>query len=164
MSPSRPPRDAASKSCRRCEESWPDAMMQCGLCYECVLIDQGYKLVERHHPFGRDNPIVAGISLEIPGNWHRALDIRRARRPEILKRPGENPLHQIAAAVATLGEAADVVADVVRREAWPEWIAGLAKIFANAAGSAAEWLLILAGKLDEWRGPTWIEEMPKWPP
>jgi hypothetical protein len=164
MSRSQTPPDATPKACRRCGKSWPDATTRCGLCYECKLIDQGHKPTERHHPFGRDNSIVAGISLEIPGNWHRALDTRRARRPEILKRPGDNPLHQIAAAVATLGEAADVVADVARREAWPDWIAGLAEIFANAAGSAAEWLLVLGGKLDERRGPTWIEEMPKWRP
>jgi hypothetical protein len=164
MSRSQAPPDAAPKPCRRCGKSWPDAMTRCGLCYECVLIEQGRKPVERHHPLGRDNPIVAGISVEVPGNWHRALDARRARRPEILKRPGDDPLHQIAAAVATFGEAADVVADVARREAWPEWIAGLAEIFANAAGSAADWLLVLADTLDEWLGPTWIEEMPKWRP
>jgi hypothetical protein len=158
------PRDAAPKSCRRCGKSWPDAMTRCGLCYECVLIDQGRKPVERHHPFGGDNPIVVEIDVEIPGNWHRALDARRARRPEILKRPGDNPLHQIAAAVATFGEAAEVVADIARREAWPEWIAGLADIFANAAASTSDWLLVLAGKLDEWRGPAWIEEMPRWQP
>jgi hypothetical protein len=164
MNPSQTPPDAAPNSCRRRGKSWPDAMTRRGLCYECVLIDQGRKPAERHHPFGRDNPIVAGISLEIPANWHRALDTRRDRRPDILKRPGDNPLHQIAAAVATLGEAADVVADVARREAWPDWIAGLAEIFASAAGSAADWLLVLAGKLDERHGPTWIKEMPKWRP
>jgi hypothetical protein len=120
-------------------------MTRCGLSYECVLIDQGRKPTERHHPFGRDNPIVAKIDVEIPGSWHRALNVRHERRPEILKRPGENPLHQMAAAVATFGEAADVVADVARREAWSEWIAGVADIFANAAASISDWLLVLAG-------------------
>ena len=162
MSRLRTPRDTDEKC--RCGENRPEAMTRRGRCYECTLIQDGRKCTEDHHPFGRDNSIVAGISLEIPGNWHRAFDARRARRPDILKRPGDNPLHQIAAAVATLGEAADVVADVARSEAWPDWIAELAEIFANAAGSAAEWLLVLAGKLDEWRGPTWIEEMPKWRP
>jgi hypothetical protein len=128
-----------------------------------LLIKQGREPVEGHHPFGHDNKIEAGISLEIPGNWHRALDTRRAKRPDILKRPGENPLQRIAAVVATFGEAADVVADVARRKEWPEWIAGLAEICANAAESAAEWLLVLAGKLEEWR-PGWIGEMPKWHP
>jgi hypothetical protein len=164
MSPSQTPPDAAPKSCRRCGENWPDAMTRCGFCYECVLIGQGRKPTERHHPFGQDNSTVAEIAVAIPGNWHRALDIRRSRRPHILKRPGDNPLHQIAAAVATLGEAADVVADVARREVWPEWIAELAHIFANAAASTSDWLLVLAGKLDEWRGPAWVGEMPRWQP
>jgi hypothetical protein len=164
MSRSQTPPDAAPKSCSRCGKSCPEAMTRCGLCYECVLIDQGHKPVERHHPFGRDDAIVADIYVEIPGNWHRALDARRDQRPEILKRPGENSLHQIAAAVATLGEAADLVANVARREAWPEWIAGVADIFANAAASTSDWLLVLAGKLDEWLGPAWIGEMPKWRP
>jgi hypothetical protein len=164
MSRSQTPPDPPPKPCRRCGKNSPDAMTRCGLCYECTLNRDGRKRTEDHHPLGRDNPIVANISLQIPGNWHRAFDARRAQRPEILKRPGDNPLHQIAAVVATLGEAADVVADVARREAWPDWIAGLAEIFANAAGSAADWLLVLAGKLDERLGPSWIEEMPKWRP
>jgi len=138
-------------------------MTRCGLCYECVLIDQGHKPVERHHPFGRDNMIVAEIDVEIPGNWHRALDGRRALRDEVLKRPGYNPLHQIAAAVATFREAADVFADFARRHGWLEWAVSLAEIFAKAAGSAAEWLLVLAGKLEFWR-PGWIREMPEWRP
>jgi hypothetical protein len=162
MSPSRPPRDTDRK-CRHCGECRPEAITRCGLCYECVLIDRGKKPFERHHPFGRDNPIVADIDVEIPGNWHRALDARRDRRPEILKRPGENPLYLIAAALATLGEAAHAFADFTRRQGWPEWTAELADIFSNAAYSATEWLLILAGKLDEWR-PGWIGEMPKWRP
>jgi hypothetical protein len=116
-------------------------MTKRGLCYEHTRIQDGRKLLEDHHPFGRYNKIVERIVVQgVPGNWHRALDARRDRRPEILKRPGENPLHRIAAAVATLGEAADGTAD-----------------------SATEWLLILAGRLDEWR-PGWIGEMPKWRP
>jgi hypothetical protein len=139
-------------------------MTECGLCYECVLIQNGRKPVENHHPFGRDNDIFAKIVVDgVPGNWHRALDARRDRRPQVLKRPGDNPLHQIAAAVATLGEAADAFADFARSQGWPEWTAELADICAHAAGSAAEWLLILASKLDEWR-PDWIGEMPEWRP
>ena len=99
---------------------------------------------------------------EVPGNWHRALDTRRALRDEVLKRPGDNPIHQIAAAVATLGEAVEAFADFARRQGWPEWTAELADIFASAANSATEWLLKLAGKLDDWR-PGW-SEMPKWRP
>jgi hypothetical protein len=150
----------STKKCRHCDESRPEAMTKHGLCYECMLIQIGRKGTEDHHPFGRDNEIVAAI----PGNWHRALDARRAQRPEVLRRPGDNPLHQLAADVATLAEAASAVADFARRQRWPEWVAELANIFANAADAAKEWLLILAGKLDEWCGPAWIGEMPKWRP
>jgi hypothetical protein len=163
MSPSRPPPDADEK-CHQCDESRPEAMTKRGLCYEHTRIQDGRKPLEDHHPFGRYNKIVERIVVqEVPGNWHRALDARRDRRPEILKRPGENPLHRIAAAVATLGEAADAFVDFARRQGWPEWITALADFLASTADSATEWLLILAGRLDEWR-PGWIGEMPKWRP
>jgi hypothetical protein len=156
------PRDIDGKC--RCGENRPEVMTGRGVCYECTLVQDGRKRTQHHHPFGRDNDIVTKIVVDgVPGNWHRALDSRRERRPEILKRPGDNPLQQIAAAVATIGEAADAFADFARRRGWPDWITKLADIFANAAGSAAEWLLILAGKLDEWR-PGWVGEMPKWHP
>jgi hypothetical protein len=129
-----------------------------------VLKQNGRKCTELHHPLGRENPIVADIVVEIPGNWHRALDCGRARRSDILKRPGDNPLHQIAAVVVTFAEAADAVANVARHQGWPEWIGNLADIFATTATSAVDWLLILAGKLDEWHGPSWVNEMPKWRP
>jgi hypothetical protein len=60
--------------------------------------------------------MVAQIAVAIPGNWHRAFDNRHACRPEILKRPGENPLHQIAAAIARLSDAADAIADFASRQ------------------------------------------------
>jgi hypothetical protein len=142
-------------------------MTQRGLCYEHMLIQDSRKPTENHHPFGRgrDNEIFDKIVVDdVPGNWHRALDARFDRRPEeVLKRPGDNPLHQIAVVVARLGDAADAFADYARRQEWPEWAAYLADTFAGAADSAAEWLLILAGKLEEWR-PGWIGEMPKWHP
>ena len=159
-----PPHEPTPPSCRRCRKCWPGAMTRHGLCYECMLIDKGQKPTERHHPFGRDSHTVDGIVVEIPGNWHRALDRRRSERPEILRRPGDNPLHQIAATVATFGEAADAVADVARRQGWPVWVANLADVFAKAAVSATDWLLILAGKLEEWCGPAWFAEMPRWQP
>jgi hypothetical protein len=139
-------------------------MTQRGLCYECTLIQDGRRRTEDHPPFGRGNPAVARISLEIPGNWHRALDDRRAQRPEILKRPGDNPLHQIAAIVATFGEAADAFADYGRREQWPEWTARLADLFSSAAHSVVNWVLVLADRLDERLGAEWTREleMPPW--
>jgi hypothetical protein len=131
-----------------------------------MLARHGKKRTELHHPFGRDSPAVEKITVEIPGNWHRVLDSRRAGRPELLKRPGDNPLHQIAAIVVTLGEAADAFADYARRVQWPEWAARLADLFGQIAHSAADWLLILAGNLDAQLGPSWPEklDMPRWQP
>ena len=165
MSRSRTPPEGDTTTCR-CGEGRPEAMTRRGCCYECMLARDGRKRTELHHPFGRDNPAVAEVVVEIPGNWHRALDARRAHRPEILKRPGDNSLHQIAAVVATLGEGADALADFARRDEWPEWIATLADLFAATARTAADWLLILAGNLDERLGPTWAEylDMPPWRP
>jgi hypothetical protein len=165
MSRLRVPPNRGAKACR-CSEKRSDAMTQRGAppCYECMLADLGRKRTEGHHPFGRNDPAFAETVVEIPGNWHRALDARRARRPKILKRPGEDPLHRIAAVVATLGEAADAVAEFARLEEWPDWVATIADLFARAAGAATDWLLILAGKLDERLGPTWADdmEMPSW--
>jgi hypothetical protein len=83
----------------------------------------------------------------------------------MLRRPGDNPLHRVAAVVATVGEAAEALADYARRQEWPNWVAELADIFAGAAGDAANWLLILAGKLNDKLGPAWVEhlDMPPWP-
>ena len=163
MSRSRAPRDSGMKACK-CGESRPDAMTRHGRRYECTLARAGRKRTELHHPFGRDNPVVEKIAVAIPGIWHRVLDARRNGRPAILRRPGDNPLHQIAAIVVTLGEAADAFADYARREQWPEWAARLADLFGQVAHSAADWLLILAGNLDVQLGPLWAEklEMPLW--
>jgi hypothetical protein len=165
MSRPRVPRDRGAGACR-CGESRPEAITRHERCYECGLAGDGRKRTEGHHPFGRVNPNVVDIVVEIPGNWHRVLDTRRARRPQILKRPGDNPLHQIAAIVATLGEAADALADFARREEWPRWVAVLADLLTKAASAAADWLLILAGKLDERLGPEWAGDldMPPWHP
>ena len=163
MSRSRTQPDAGTKSCRGCRQTWPQLTRR-GLCYECVLSQEGHKPTELQHPFGRDNPPVRKVVVVIPGNWHRVFDAHRAQLPENLRCPGENPLHQIAAVVAALAKAADAVADVARTQGWPEWTFNLAETFASTAMSAVDWLMILAGKLDEWHGPAWIDEMPEWQP
>jgi hypothetical protein len=168
MSRSQAPHDGGTKPCR-CGERRPETITRRGpfrgLCYECTKESFGRKRTEKHHPFGRDNPAVAKIAVETPGNSHRALDHRRARRSEMLRHPGDNPLHRVAAVVATVGEAADALADYARRQEWPNWVAELAGIFARVAGDAANWLLILADRLDDKLGPTWVEhlDMPPWP-
>jgi hypothetical protein len=167
MSQPREPHSGKSQKCQ-CGERRPDAMTREGRppCYECMLAGNGKKSTELHHPFGRGNQDIDAITAEIPGNWHRALDSRRARRPEILKRPGDNPLHQIAAIGVTLGEAADALGEYARRQQWPEWVATLSDLFARVAHSAADWLLILAGRLDDQLGPEWAAklDMPQWHP
>jgi len=159
MSRSRTPRDTDRK-CRQCDEGRPEAITKSGLCYEDMLLQNGRKRTEDHHPFGRHSKIVVAV----PGNWHRVLDSRRAQRPEILKRPGDNPLHQIAAIIITLGEAAAALADYARHEQWPDWTWKLADLFSSAANSVANWLLVLAGRLDERLGADWARdlEMPPW--
>jgi hypothetical protein len=136
MSRSRTPRSGDVKPCP-CGEGRPEAMTRRGPsrghCYECTKTRNGReRSTEEHHPFGRDNPAVEKITVEVPGNWHRALDARRARLPEILKRPGDNPLHRIAAVVARLGQAADAFSDFTRRELWPAWAANLADLSPKA--------------------------------
>ncbi len=158
MSRSQTPRDGRKK-CRRCAEGRPEALTRHGLCYECTLARRGRNRMELHHPFGRHNATVEQIAIDIPANWHRVLDALRAQRPEVLKRSGDNPLHQIAAIVTTLGEAAEAFGDYARRAQWPEWSASLADIFARAAECAADWLLILAAQLNEGLGTTWAETL-----
>jgi hypothetical protein len=145
---------SAGKRCR-CGEPRPEAKAHQGRwpCYECACERDGKGRTEGHHPFGRNIPAFADCVVETPGNWHRVLDARRA------KRPGDNPLHQIAAIVVTLGEAADAVSDYARREGWPEWVLNLGDLFSQVAHSAANWLLILAGQLDEKLGSSWAEQL-----
>ena len=165
MSQPRGPHSGNSKKCG-CDEIRPNAITRHGICYECQRERQGCKRTERHHPFGRGNPDIDAITAEIPANWHRILDALRANRPENLKRPGGNPLHQIAAVVATLGEAASALAEFARAQRWPDWVATLCEIFADAGENVASWLLILAGKLDDQLGANWAENfgMPSWRP
>jgi hypothetical protein len=145
--------------CPLCGKASPSPMTKHGCCYACA----GRHATEGHHVWGRRNsPAV----VEIPSNWHRAFDARRHERCEVLKRPGTDPLHRIAAAAVTVGEAADALADFARRQGWPPWIANLAAIFAEAMTSAADWLLLLAGQLDKAIGPDWAAKlgMPSWSP
>lgn len=161
---SRPRRPRDRTGCRNCDECRPDAMTRHGLCYACCRESQGIKRTEEHHVFGRGRPDIDGITIKMPSNWHRVLDARRDRRPEVLKQPGENDLHQIAAVVVTFGEAAATVSEFAHWQQWPDWVTGLADIFAEAAQSEADRLLILAAKLEDELGSDWAEQMgmPEW--
>jgi hypothetical protein len=83
--PQMPPNSAGARC--RCGESRRDAKARQGRwpCYECVCERDGKSRAEGHHPFGRNIPVFADCVVEIPGNWHRVLDARRAQRREILR-------------------------------------------------------------------------------
>jgi hypothetical protein len=149
--------------CRCCDWSFEGlgayARTRHGFCYECAT----RKRTERHHVWGKGN---SSVTIEIPGNWHRVLDGLRAERCELLKKPGADPLHRVAAAVTTIGEGAIAFAEFAERNSWPAWIADIAIAFANATKSGANWLLCLAGILADKHGPDWAEVvgMPAWKP
>ena len=147
--------------CPYCGEDHPDALTSNGMCYECSRVELGRSRIEAAHPWSRE---VSPVTVDMPANWHRKLDARRARRPDVLKHPGDDPLHNVAAVVATIAEGAAVLADHARRQAWPSWIAALAELFAIAGRAAADWLLVLAGRLSEQIGADWMEalDMAEW--
>jgi hypothetical protein len=161
---SRPKEPLNRRRCRNCDEYRPDAMTRHGLCYECRREAQGLKRTEEHHVFGRGRPDIDATTVEMPGNWHRVLGAACERRAKLLKRPGDNPLHQIAAVSIASGEVAAAFAEYARGQIWPDWAAGLADIFAEADRSVADWLLILAAKLEDQLDPDWVEkiDMPQW--
>jgi hypothetical protein len=159
---------ALRKQGRRCKECGrechPDAVTRHGYCYECSNVQQGRGPIEEHHVFGRGKPDSNKNKVKIPGNDHRVLGAKHDRRPDVLRRPGDNPLHRIAANVVTLGEAATAFAEFARLNHWLEWSIRLAVLLAAGADSVADWLLILAGKLEDRLGPGWADDlgMPLW--
>lgn len=156
------------KKGRRCKgcgrECHPDAMTRHGYCYECSNAQQGRGPIEEHHVFGRGKPDSNKNKVKMPGNYHRVLSTQHDHRPEVLRQPGDHPLHRIAATVVTIGEAATAFAEFARLNHWPEWSICLALLLAAGANSVADWLLILAGKLEDRLGPGWADDlgMPQW--
>lgn len=164
MSQSRAPRKQG-RHCKGCGlECHPDAMTRHGLCYECSNVQQGRGSIEEHHVFGRGKPDSNKNKVKMPGNCHRVLSTQHDRRPEVLRHPGDHPLHRIASTVVTLGEAATAFAEFARLNHWPEWSIRLALLLAAGADSVADWLLILAAKLEGRLGPGWADDlgMPQW--
>jgi hypothetical protein len=99
-------------------------------------------------------------------NDHAVLTRLWHERCETLKHPGCDPLHRIAAGIATIGEGVEALADYARRNGWPPGIVQLASLFASCARRAADWLLCLAGELAERHGPDWAVQlgMPQFDP
>jgi hypothetical protein len=122
------------------------------------------KATDGHHVWYR--ALDQNTVVEIPEDVHAALTGLWRKRCEVLKEPGSDPLHRIAAAVVTIGEAAAALADYARRNRWPAWFVEIAELFAERATSIAHWLLCLAGRLADRHGPDWslALDMPQWSP
>jgi hypothetical protein len=135
-------------------------MTRRGRCYACDMEARGLKPTEDHHVYGRDHPAKATM----PANHHRALTALARGRRAALKRLGDNPLLNVAVLVAVGGEIAAAVADYAGRQEGAQWIAELASLLADAASSAADWLLWLDGWLADRLGPDWHREAESWRP
>ena len=145
--------------CPLCGQASPSPMTMRGCCQACA---SGH-VTERHHIWWKDNsPAV----VEIPTNWHAVFNARWSERCAVLKRPGADPLHRGAAAARTVGEAAAALAEFAKAHGWPAWVATLAATFAEGMSSLANWLLLIAGRLDAAFGPDWAAKLgvPPWSP
>jgi hypothetical protein len=140
------------------------AMTKRGCCHECAARADGRSIVERHHVLGR--AISDDITVDIPLNWHRVLHAAEKRRDEVLRHPGLDPLHRIAAAIMRGVDIARAVANYGQSQGWRQWAIDLARIMAGIGEHAANWLLILAGALEEQHGADWAAalELPEWRP
>jgi hypothetical protein len=149
------------RRCPKCGGPVP-SRSNSGLCYECAT---GHK-TKRHHPWNKASfPEMRG-KVPIPGNIHRDLSKLWGERCEALKHPGDDPVNRIAAAVSTIGEAAQAGANSSQRDGLPGWVVELLSLFAKCAKSAAHWLLCLAAALVRRFGKDWAEKlgMPPWSP
>ena len=79
-----------------CGENRPAAMTWRGCCHECAARADNRPVIENHHVLGRAQ---SDISVGLPINWHPVLHAPEKRRDEVLLRPGDNPVHRIAAAI-----------------------------------------------------------------
>jgi hypothetical protein len=146
-----------------CGENRPAAMTERGCCHECAARADNRPVIENHHVLGRRQ---SDISLDLPLNWHRVLHAPEKRRDKVLLRPGDNPLHQIAAAIMRGVDIARAFADYGEAHAWWQWAINLARKMANIVEYAANWLLILAGWLEDRLGAEWFRDpgLPPWRP
>jgi hypothetical protein len=132
-----------------------------GCCHECAAQADGRSTHERHHALGR---AVSDITVDIPLNWHRVLHAPERRRDGVLLRPGEDPLHKTAAFIMRGVDFARAFADYGETHGWWPWAIDLARKMADIGENAANWLLILAGWLEDRIGAEWFRELPRWQP
>jgi hypothetical protein len=103
------------------------------VCYECVLIEDGERTTEDHHPLGRDN---SNDVVATPGNLHRFLDARKREWPASLKaNVSRDPMLTLAALLRAYADFAEYAARYFRR--------------------FSDWLVALHHSLIETFGPTW---------
>lgn len=150
---------ARGNICPLCGKASPSPMTKRGCCQACA---SGH-VTERHHIWWKDN---SPATVEIPTNWHAVFNARWSERCAVLKRPGADPLHRGAAAARTVGEGAAALAEFAKAHGWPAWVATLAATFAEGMSSLANWLLLIAGRLDAAFGPDWAAKLgvPPWSP
>ena len=144
-----------------CGENRPAAMTWRGCCYKCAARADNRIVIENHHVLGCGQ---SGISVDLPINWHRVLHAPDKRRDKVLLRPGNNPLHQIAAAIMRGVDIARAFADDAETLGSWQWAINLARIMADIGEHAANWLLILDGWLEDRLGAEWFRELPPWQP
>jgi hypothetical protein len=144
-----------------CGENRPAAMTWRGCCHECAARADGRPVIENHHVLGRAQ---SGISVDLPINWHPVLHAPDKSRDEVLLRPGDNPVHQIASAIMRGVDIARAFADYGETDGSEQWAIDLARIMAGIGEYAANWLLVLAGWLEDRLGPEWFKELPPWEP
>lgn len=167
MSALAPVKAGTSRRCRRCGVP-VRPRSNSGLCYECATGRE----IEQHHPWNKASfPAMAG-TVPMPGNIHRDLSKLWGERCDALKHPGDDPLNRMAAALSTIGEAAQAAASQAadnsgsRRGDSLAWLVELFPPFARCIKSVVHWLLCLAAALAKRFGENWAEQlgMPLWCP
>ena len=144
-----------------CGENRPAAMTWRGCCHECAARADNRPVIENHHVLGRAQ---SDISVGLPINWHPVLHAPEKRRDEVLLRPGDNPVHRIAAAIMRGVDIARAFADYGETHGSWQWAIDLARTMADIGEHAANWLLILAGWLEDRLGAEWFRKLPPWQP
>lgn len=144
-----------------CGENRPAAMTRRGCCLECAARADNRTATENHHVLGRGQ---SDISVDLPINWHGVLHADDKCRDELLLRPGDNPVLRIASAIMRGVDIGRAFADYGESAGWWPWALDLARTLADIGEQAADWLLILAGWLEDRLGAEWFRALPEWRP
>jgi hypothetical protein len=143
-----------------CDEDRDAAMTANGRCYGCDLAARGMPVVEGHHVYGPDVPII----VDVPANEHRVLDALRANRHPLLRKPSGDMLANVAGLLMQFTELAEIGAAAADRGQAPRWRGQLDDLLARHGREAAETLLALTTWLDRQLPGGWRDEAPQWGP